>query len=73
MLHDETIFADKLQQIIAQNKLNQEEFKCRSEKFIKLNYPVRPNLIIKFMKDFYDIFIKLELLKSEKQVKIKLK
>jgi len=73
MLHDETIFADKLQQVIAQNKLNQEEFKKRSEKFIQLNYPKRPSPLIKYMKRFFDIFINLELLKSEKQVKIKLK
>lgn len=74
MLHeDQAIFSDKLQQVIAINKLKQEEFRRRSEKFIQLNYPTRHSILIKYMKKFFDIFINLELLRSEKQVKIKLK
>lgn len=70
---DQAIFSNKLQQIIAINRLKQEEFRRRSQKFIQINYPQRHNIIVKYMKKFYDIFINLELLKSEKQVKIKLK
>lgn len=74
MLHDDQIiFSDNVQRVIEQNRRNQEKFRNRSEKFIQLNYPPRPNPLKKFMKDFFGIFIKLELLKSEKNVKIKLK
>jgi len=70
---DQIIFTDRIQRVIEQNRINQERFRQRSEKFIQLNYPEQPHSLRKFMKNFIDIFIKLELIRSEKQVKTKLK
>lgn len=70
---DQAVFSDRVQKVIEQNRINQEKFKQRSEKFIQLNYPPRSHPLKKFMKEFFDIFIKLELLRSEKQIKTKLK